>query len=70
MDWQERLKEEYRELTQCIAKLESFLSKGREILDEGTIDGESLCLLWKQRDAMRKYQDVLFERICHAGIEL
>ena len=70
MDWKERMKEEYSELTQRLAKLESFLSKGHAMLDDGKIDEESLNLLWKQRVAMRKYQDVLFERICHAEIKL
>lgn len=70
MNWKERLKEEYTELTQRLAKLDSFLNKGNVMYDDGTLDDESLNLLWKQRAIMRDYQDILFERICHAGIKL
>lgn len=55
------LKEEWKELSQKVHKLETFLLSA----DFKKIDGESSNLLWEQWEKMRGYGKTLCKRIAH-----
>jgi hypothetical protein len=60
-DWKERVKAEYNELDERLAKLRAFLAdedKAAEIAGEGQVE-----LLWKQEGAMVDLLQILVERL-------
>lgn len=59
MNWQERVIDEYNELSLRISKLAEFLDANKNIQSE--IQGYNLMLI--QLDAMKTYQSILYERI-------
>jgi len=60
-DWKERVKAEYDELDERLAKLRSFLDdedKAVEIAGEVQVE-----LLWEQKDAMERLLQILGHRL-------
>ena len=60
-DWKERVKAEYDELDERLAKLRIFLDDEDKAID---IAGEAQVeLMWEQKDAMEKYLQILGHRL-------
>lgn len=70
-DWQERLKDEYTDLRSKYVKLNTFIyiQKNVKKSNEG-IGYSSLILLKQQRNAMKRYLDILEKRLIMEGIEV
>ena len=70
-DWQERLKDEYTDLRSKDVKLNTFIyiQKNVKKSNEG-IGYSSLILLKQQRNAMKRYLDILEKRLIMEGIEV
>lgn len=59
MDYKERLLIEFRQLTERITLLNSFISSSQPT----NIDKEQLELMHKQHECMCQYEEILFNRI-------
>lgn len=70
-DWQERLKNEYTELRTKYIKLNTFIYNQENVnrSNEG-IGNTSLILLKQQRNAMKRYLDILEKRCILEGVDL
>lgn len=70
-DWQERLKNEYTEFRTKYIKLNTFIYNQENVKksDEG-IGKSSLILLKQQRNAMKRYLDILEKRCILEGVDL
>lgn len=68
-DWQERLKNEYTELRTKYIKLNTFIYNQENVnrSNEG-IGNTSLILLKQQRNAMKRYLDILEKRCILEGV--
>ena len=68
-DYQERMKEEYKDLKDRYIKLSKIIIKA----EKGELDFELSCpiiLLKQQRNAMKRHLDILEKRAIIEGIEL
>ena len=70
-DFQERLKNEYTEFRTKYIKLNTFIYTQENVrkTDEG-IGKSSLILLKQQRNAMKRYLDILEKRCILEGVDL
>ena len=60
-DWKERLKAEYDELDERLAKLRTFLDDEDAAIK---IAGETqVAMMWEQKDAMEQYLQILGHRL-------
>ena len=70
-DYQERLKNEYTELRTKYIKLNTFIYNQDNVKKSGEGIGKtSLILLKQQRNAMKRYLDILEKRLILEGVDI
>lgn len=69
-DFQLRLKDEYTELRSKYIKLNTFIYNQEQKKSTEGLRNSTLILLKQQRNAMKRYLDILEKRCCLEGIEV